>query len=205
MSDTDSIDTPRTTEQIARRAIALHCTIAAAHGVSKADISEWLQEEGLWEELTPRELRFMIQEENPDREVWWMTWFAEAQVALLWAIQKIDVLPPLMAKCNTGPVVDAMPGLFESTIPFIESSSLRDPAELQSEEEELYDIRCELEKTLRNGKASPQGFDKDVAFFRHYGLSWVVGYCGQAWDEITPDTYNSFNPDASTRQCFRIM
>jgi hypothetical protein len=102
MSDTDSIDTPRTAEQIARRAIALHCTIAAAHGVSRADISEWLQEEGLWEEL--------------------------------------------------------------------------------------YDIRCELEKVLRNGKTSPQGFDKDVAFFRHYGLSWVVGYCGQAWDEITPDT-----------------
>ena len=64
----------------------------------------------------------------------------------------------------------------------------RDPAQLQSEEKEFYNIRCELEKTLRNGKASPQGFDKDVAFFRQYDLSWSKGYCNQAWDEITPET-----------------
>jgi hypothetical protein len=188
MNETDNNDTPRSPDQIARRAIALHCAIAAARGVSKLDISEWLQKEGLWEELTPRELRFMKQEENPGKEVSQMTWFVEAQVALLWAIQKINALPPVTDKCDTKPVVDAMPGLFQPTKAFIESSSLRDPTELRREEEELYDVRCELAKILRNGKPPPGSPDEHVAFFRHYGLSWVVGYCGQAWDEITPDT-----------------
>jgi len=117
-----------------------------------------------------------------------MTWFVEAQVALLWAIGKLDCLPPLTEKCDTGPVVDAMPGLFEPTEPFIESALLRSPEELEREEVQLYDIRCQLEKDARTGIASPEGYNKYVAYYRHYGLSWVVGYCGQAWDDITPDT-----------------
>ncbi len=188
MIDNDNIDTPRTSEEIARRAIALHCIIAASHGVSKKDIIKWLQEERLWNELTPREVRFMTHDDNPDKEVSWMTWFVEAQVTLLWAIGKLNSLPSLTVKCDTALVVGAIPGLFESTTPFIESATLRSAVELDREEEELYDIRCQIEQAIKIGKAVSGGYDKDVAFFRHYGLSWVVGYCGQAWDEVTPDT-----------------
>ena len=49
MDDRDNLDTPRTAREIARRAIALHCTIAAAHGVSKEDLIEWLKDERLWD------------------------------------------------------------------------------------------------------------------------------------------------------------
>ncbi len=188
MSDNENNDTPRTGNEISRRVIVLHCIIAAAHGVPKENITEWLQEEGLWDELTPREIKFMTQDENPDKEISWMTWLVEAQVALLWAIGKLDHLPPLSMKCDTGPVVEAMPGLFESTKPFIESAVLRGVEVLKLEEEKLYDIRCDLAQAIKKGKKAPGGCDKDVAFFRHYGLSWVVGYCNQAWDEITPDT-----------------
>jgi hypothetical protein len=188
MSDNESMDTPRTSEEVARRAIVLQCTIAAAHGVSREDISEWLRKENLWGHLTPRELHFMTNESHPKEEIFRMTWFVEAQVSLLWAIRKLDRLPPLTAKCDTGPVVGAMPGLFESTVPFIESAGLRDTAELRREEEQLYSIRCDIDQARRLGKPPPNGYDFHVSFFRHYGLLWVVGYCGQEWDEITPDT-----------------
>lgn len=188
MNNTNNVDTPRTGEEIACRAIALHCVIAAAHGVSRDDITEWLREEELWDILTPREIRFMTTTNVSHKEISWMTWLVEAQVALLWAIEKFDRLPPLTAKCDTGTVIKVMPGLFTPTSPFIESASLRGLDELQREEEQLYDIRCEIAQAVRRGEPIPQDYDKDVAFFRHYGLSWIVGYCGQKWDEVTPDT-----------------
>lgn len=186
-NDTD-LDKPRTAQEIARRVIVLHCVIAAAHGVAKDDITEWLKEEQLWNELTPRELAFMTRDEHPRQEVIWMTWFVEAQVALLWSIEKLNELPPPTKKCDTGLVVAAMPDLFETTAPFIESAVLRSAAEIEREEETIYDIHCRVNQAIRKGEEIPEGYDKDVVFFRHYGLSWVMAYCGQSWDEVTPDT-----------------
>lgn len=188
MDELDSPDTPRTAKEIARRAIALHCVIAAAHGVSKDDIREWLEEEDLWNDLTPRELRFFAEEENTRDEIIWMTWMVEAQVALLWAIGKLNSLPPVTDKCDTGPVVAAMPGLFDPTAPFIESAVLRNRDEIENAEGRIYDIHVDVVQANRKGELIPEGYDESVVFFRHYGLCWVSGYCGQDWDDVTPDT-----------------
>jgi hypothetical protein len=92
IDDDGNLDTPRTAQEIARRAIALHCTIAAAHGVSKGNLVDWLKDERLWNELTPRELTFFKQDRNPKREIIWMTWLVEAQAAVLWSIGKLNAL-----------------------------------------------------------------------------------------------------------------
>jgi hypothetical protein len=184
----DDLDTPRTAHEIARRAIVLHCAIAAAHGVSKDDLTEWLQEERLWNEVTPRELTFFTQDRNPRKEVIRMTWLVEAQVALLWSVGKLVALPQPTGKCDTGLVIAAIPGLFESTSHFIESAVLRGREEIEQEEANIYDIHCRVDQATRKGEEIPDGYDKAVVFFRHYGLCWVRGYCGQSWDEVTPDT-----------------
>jgi hypothetical protein len=188
VGDDGSLDTPRTADEIARRAIALHCTIAAAHDVSKDDLTEWLKEERLWNELTPKELTFFRKDRNPRKEVIWMTWMVEAQVALLWSIKKLDALPEPTGKCETGIVIAALPGLFESTSPFIESAVLRSRPKIKREEARIYDVHCRVDQATRKGEEIPDGYDKDVVFFRHYGLCWVRGYCGQSWDQVTPDT-----------------
>ncbi len=187
MIDDTNFDKPRTAHKIARRAIALHCAIAAAHGVSKQDINEWLLEEQLWNELTPHELIFMAQDEHPANEVMRMTWLVEAQVVLLWSIRRLNELPPPTGQCDTGLVVAAMPALFETTSPFIETAVLRSTKEIERAEETIYDIRCRVGQAICEGGEIPNGYDKDVLFFRHYSLSWVTGYCGQSWDKVTPD------------------
>jgi len=165
-----------------------HCTIAAAHGVSRGELTEWLKEEALWNELTPRELAFFAREKNPEEEVIWMSWMVEAQVALLWSIQKLKALPSPTEKCDTGLVIAAIPSLFESTSHFIKSAVLRSSKEIEREEAEIYDVHCRVDQGKQKGRETPEGDDKDVVFFRHYGLCWVSGYCGQSWDEVTPDT-----------------
>jgi hypothetical protein len=186
--DDDNLDRFRTAQEIARRSLALHCIIAAAHGVWQKEINEWLKQENLWNELTPRELAFMTQDERSRKEIIWMTWLVEAQVALLWSIMKLDKLPLLIEKCDTGTVIAAMPDLFETTSPFIGSAVLRSAEEIEREEQIVYDIHCRVDRAVRKGEKISGGYDKDVVFFRHYGLSWVIGYCGQSWDEVTPDT-----------------
>lgn len=188
MDDDTTPDVPRTAEEIARRAIALHCTVAAAHGVCKDDLKYWLKQERLWKELTPRELRFFANDPNSKEEIIWMTWMVEALVPLLWSIGKLNELPKPNRKYDTGLVISAIPGLFESTSHFIESAILRSREEIKREEEYLYDIHCQVDQTARKDNKAPDGFDGSVVFFRHYGLCWVRGYCGQSWDEVTPDT-----------------
>ena len=187
MDDDANLDTPRAAEEIARRTIALHCTIAAAHEVSRDDLTDWLKEEGLWNELTPRESTFFAQDRHSRKEVIWMTWMVEAEFALLWSIGKLDSLPPPTAKCDTGLVMASMPALFESTSPFIESAVLHSREEIEQEEANIYDIHCRVGQAMRQGKETAEGYDKDVVFFRHYGLYWVRGSCGQSWDQVTPD------------------
>ncbi len=187
MNDPTNIDTPRTALEIARRVIVLHCVIAAAHGVSKQDMQEWLLEEHLWAELTPWELQFMTQSEPSEKAVIRMTWFVEAQAVLLWSIGKLDDLPPPTQKCDTGLVIAAMPDLFEPTAPFIDSALLRPAEAIEREELISYDIRGHIHQAIRKGQAIPEGYDMDAVFFRHYGFNWVLGYCGQSWDEVTPD------------------
>lgn len=184
-----NLDKPRTAIEIARRVIVLHCVIAAAHGVSKQDITEWLNEERLWDELTPHELKFMKQEKlfnQQDR--WRLTWFAESQLVLLWSIGKLNEIPSPTKKCDTKIVVDAMPGLFEETLPFINSAIRRSDEDIENAEENIYDIHCRVGQAIRKGEETPEGYDSDVVYFRHYGLAWVTGYLNQSWDQVTPDT-----------------
>jgi len=181
-------DQPRSAFEIARRALVLHCVIAASHGVSKDDISQWLKTEGLYDELSPWERKFIEAAENTKRDIIQATWRVEAQVALLWSIKKIDLLDNLGEQCNTRPLVDAMPDLFSSTGAFIESASLRDQEEIEEEYERIYDIHWKVRNAERTGVSTEIKYNSGVVQERHYAMNWITGYCGQAWDEITTDT-----------------
>ena len=138
---------PRTSDEVARRSLVLYSAIAATHGVSKNDLAQWLKGENLWEELTPRELRFLTQAEPPERERIWMTWFAEAEYTLLWSIGKIESLPLPTSKCDTDLIIGAIP-LWQSTASFIHSAVLKE-VEVRQETERIYNIRAAKNILLR--------------------------------------------------------
>ena len=184
--DFEDHDTPRSSVEIAKRAIALHCVIAASHEVSRTDISEWLKSENLYDELSPWERKFMEVEENSLRDIIQATWRVEGQVALLWSIQKIEQMDALTGQCNTTPLVDAMPDLFSSTSAFVEAAVLKSKEEIHEEYERIYDIHWKVRNAKNKG--IPIEYNSGVVQERHYAMNWITGYCGQAWDEITTDT-----------------
>jgi hypothetical protein len=186
--DFENPDVPRTAPEIARRALALHCVIAASHEVSKGDISKWLKDENLYEELSPWERGFMESPQNTERDIIQATWRVEGQVALLWAIKKIDRMDDPTGQCNTRPLVDAIPDLFTSTSAFTDSADLRGEDEISDAYEEIYEIHWRLRDSKRKGAPLATHYDSGVVQERHYALNWITGYCGQEWDEITTDT-----------------
>jgi len=179
-------DILRTSSQVARRSLALYAAVAAAHGVPRNELIAWLNKEGLTAELSPRELIFLTEPNAVEKERIWMTWFAEAEYVLLWSSGKVQGLPPPTSKCDTDQIIAAVP-LWASTDSFISSAELREK-QVKTEAEKIYDMNVEVRKARRQGEPIPNGYDKDVVFFRHYAFNWITGYCGQTWDEITPDT-----------------
>lgn len=187
MTNDKTEDCPRTAEEVATRIIALQCVIAAAHGVPKSDVIEWLNKEELTAELTPKEKAYLFADDSTATETARMTWFAEAEMLLLWAVQLVDTLEEPGKLCDTGKIIEVMPGLFESTKAFIGSATLRSEDEIEKLYEKTYDIHCEIGKAKRDGHLDNMMWNKDVVFFRHYALNWLTGYCCQEWDEVTPD------------------
>ena len=181
-------DTPRTALEIAHRAIINHCVIARGHGVSKDDLCEWLEDEKLWDFASPKEQKLLRAAKPSKKDLTAAAWRTEAQVALLWAISKIDDLGSLSHLCATGPLVQAMPELFSSTAPFIKKAKLRNQSVIQAEYDKVYEAHEETRDAVKRGVAIPNAVDRWVIQERHYAFNWITGYCGQGWDEISTDT-----------------
>ena len=186
--DFEDHDVPRTANEIARRALVLHCMIAASHGVPRDDLTRWLEDEGLWESATLREKQFLSNSAPTEKEIINATWRVEAQVALLWAIGKISSLGSLSEQCDTGPIVDAIPELFSSTKDFIDSATVRDSVVITDEYVVVYNSHWKARDAVRRELPIPEGIDLGIVQERHYGFNWLTGYCGLDWDDITTDT-----------------
>jgi hypothetical protein len=185
--DTDPEDIPRTAERIARRALVLSAVITAAYGSPAEQIRDWLVVEGLRDEITPDELKFLDDPSNKQSRINF-TWRVEALQILLWCIQKIDSLPPLSGQCNTEPLKKATVFPPAPTAEFITSATLRDLEEIYDENERVYQAHWKVRDAEINDREDPKGLEPGVVVERHYAVNWVLGYMGQSWDHITTDT-----------------
>jgi len=186
--DLEDHDIPRTSEEIARRALALHCVIAASHDVDRSELQNWLEAEHLWDAVSPIERRFLTNTSPTQREVFNASWRVEAQVVLLWSVSKISDLGSLAEQCNTTPLVDAIPELGTSTANFIELAELRSSELIGDEYEKVYDAHWKARDAVRRNSPIPDQVDIGIVQERHYAFNWLTGYCGQEWDQITTDT-----------------
>jgi hypothetical protein len=178
----------RSAEEIAKRVLVLQCVIAAAHGVSRDDLLEWLMEEDLMASVSKVESAFLHDSNPTEKARNRMQWMAEAQFTLMWAIGMISTLPEPKSRCDTAAIHKVIPGLFKSTKPFIADAVKREDEEIEDVEYRTYDIHVDVRQAIRHSKPPPHGYDKDVVFFRHYALAWLTDLDFESWDEVTPDT-----------------
>jgi len=196
-------DTPRTAEEIARRALALSACIAVAGGDERETNVAWLKREGLYGALSPKEAAFLENAECPERERSNMTWRLECLPVLLWAIRKLPELPGLTDKIDPAPMRAVMVWPPAPTREFIASASLRPEEEIRNAYEVVYESHWKVRDARLGGSPTPVGslprrsqpaaesdppLNGEVIQERHHAFNWVTGYMGQDWDDITTDT-----------------
>lgn len=197
-------DQIRAAAEVARRCVILHGVLAAGHNESRDAIVAWLRREGLWDEVSPKESDFLLSDSSTNQQRVRATWRAEALFPLLWSLGHIPDLPSPEQICDVPLMQSVMPPLLGSVSTFISSAKLRSESEIQDANEKIYQIHWRVRDAWlqnvpqREGQLprmptaprepAPEVYNTGVVEERHYALNWLIGYCGQDWDDITTDT-----------------
>ncbi len=203
-SQEEYVEKIRSADEVARRCVVLHGVLAAGHNVSRGEIAQWLRREQLWDFVSPAERSFLLSEAPAQEQRNGATWRAEALFPLLWSLGLIPELPSPQQICDVQIIQRVLPPLFEPVAEFISSARLRSGSEIHAANEKIYQIHWRIRNArLRGQPTSPgqlprmphedcdppaESYDAGVVMERHHALNWLIGYCGQDWDDITTDT-----------------
>ena len=200
----EQVDEIRAAADVARRCIVLYAVLAAGHGEPREELVAWLRREGVWEAVSPEESAFLSADSPTRQQSINATWRSEALFPLVWALGLIAELPAPMQLCDVQGIRSVLPPLLDSVGEFISSSRLRGDTEIHAANEGIYQIHWRVrDAQFRNEPTAPgklprmpvpdceppvESYDAGVVRERHYALNWLIGYCGQDWDDITTDT-----------------
>ena len=173
----------RTAAEVAIRTVILHSVVAAGSGIDRERITEWLQDQNLWEQVSPRE-RSTLQSPRRFREDRSEAqWLQETQWTLLWTIQKVKSLGLPTKTCDSVKLVDEiMPVLGGDDIDrFITNAEFRPAAEIDAENGRITRLYYYAQKA-----ADKNEFPEDLIFGvlnnRYYALRWLTG--DEPWDDV---------------------
>lgn len=170
--------------EIARRAICTLLTAGKGGGVPQQTIDQLIELHGVAEFFTERERNF-IGSPPLDREMLEFSWRSEASWTLLWALGFIDELGLPYDQIEPSHAVAIIE---EYRLDGLAANPLRKSVDQILDEADLI-FRCHWYTRDQELKGeSPEPLDAGVAYERHYALNWLIGYQGQAWDDVSTDT-----------------
>lgn len=187
----EETDVVRHREEIARRALALGAAVAISFEAEREPILSWLAESGIGTNLTERERKFIFAEKPTQEEIVAFSWRSEGLTVLLWAIGKLPELPPPNEQCSTGALVDALaPYNDQSADEFLQLPHALSDETLLATALEIQDLHALARARVRDPRRNDNGPDVDIEIIqeRHHAINWVIGYCGQEWEDVTTDT-----------------
>jgi len=200
----EDVDQIRSPHDVARRCVILYAVLAAGHREPRDQLVAWLRREELWDWVSPKESEFLLAVSPTKKEHIQASWRAEALFPLLWSLGLIEELPSPQRICDVQLMQRVLPPLLGSVSQFVSSARLRSDADIRAANEEIYQIHWRVRDfQLRHEPTAPgklprmphpafdppaDSYNPGVVEERHYALNWLIGYCGQDWDDITTDT-----------------
>jgi len=185
--DDEPEDEFRSAAAVARRCLVLCSVVAASHDEDRTKILSWLKSEGLWDDTSPKERSFLQSKKPTNKQLINASWRVEALYLLLWALRLIPSLDVGKTPYEQFRLTELLP-FMGPTSEFINNSELRREDEIYELNEKIYEAHWAVRDARINSKSSPKDIDPDVIMERHYGINWLMGYCGQSWDNVTTDT-----------------
>jgi hypothetical protein len=203
-SQDEYVEQIRSAEEVARRCLVLYAVVAAGHGEPRDELVQWLRREGVWHVVSPKESEFLLSVSPTQKQGINATWRAEALLPLLWSLGLIAELPSPQQLCEVQLMRRVLPSLRDSVGEFVSRARLRSDEEILAANEEIYQIHWRVRDFQLRHQPTPPGklprmaqedidppaesYNPGVVRERHYGLNWLIGYCGRDWDDITTDT-----------------
>ena len=185
--DDEPEDEFRSAAAVARRCLVLCSVVAASHDEDRTKILSWLKSEGLWDDTSPKERSFLQSKKPTNKQLINASWRVEALYLLLWALRLIPSLDVGKTPYEQFRLTELLP-FMGPTSEFINNSELRREDEIYELNEKIYEAHWAVRDARINSKSSPKDIDPGVIMERHYGINWLMGYCGQSWDNVTTDT-----------------
>ncbi len=177
----------RTPPEVARRCLVLCSLVAVSHDEDRINVISWLKREGIWKDVSPEERYFFQLKKPTKKQIINASWRVEALQMLLWALQLVSSIEVGKSRADFSALKELLPFL-TSTFEFINNSELRPDNEIVEMQDRIYQAHWSVRDAEVNGKSVSQDIDPGIVVERHYALNWLMGYLGQAWDDVTTDT-----------------
>jgi hypothetical protein len=166
----------------------LYCVIGKAFDWHDKYYRQFLEENNLWDHLSPEEISFMSAHLPEMKTALNLTWRVEALFLLMWAVQLFDSLPLPLEQTNTEEITSRLPSLGQSPWPFIHELELRPKSEILDASDLIYRLHWAIVQANLDGKPPPANLDPDVIYEWHYAVNWLTNYGNSDWDDVSTDT-----------------
>lgn len=176
----------RSVEVVAGRAAALMVVAAKATGMPDARVQALVHDYGLDASLSPKERAFLANPAPTQDERVQFSWRVEAAYPLFWALGYIDDLGRPDATVDPGELVALLKAHPGSR--WVDDARLRPLEAVMDEADLIYRYHWAERQAGLDGDEVPAGLEPGVVIERHRALNWLIGYQGQAWDDVSTDT-----------------
>jgi hypothetical protein len=184
--ETEATSLRRSDKEVAERMIALAIVAVKGETGDHALGLSLIEQFGASGFLSPDEARFMADPAASEFDRIQLSWRYEGVWILMWALGLIDDPGPASDIADVPRLADILRDL--GTEGIMAKAKLRPQAELLDAADLIYRQHWAVRQAELDGEPPPPGLDPGVVLERHYTLNWLIGYMGQAWDDISTDT-----------------
>ena len=182
-------DKIRSAQEVARRSLALFAVVGVACGADRRQVLHWLQDNELWQDLSPHEMGFLDAIPPSRKAIINAAWQSECLIVFLWALRVVNNVPAANQQCDTSTFQKVLPPYASVTVrEYVETAVLRPDSDLLDFADECLRLHWEARDAKINRHLPRAPVDIEIIQERHRAINWVIGYDGAPWDEVTTDT-----------------
>lgn len=178
----------RSLEEVAWRAMALCIVAVKGEGLEQERVLEIIEQDKLESAFTPKERKFIFDDNPSERDRVQFSWQYECLWVLLWALSYIEELNRPDQICDVPRAVQ-ITSVDRRPKEFIRDAKLRSANEILDATDLIYRYDWACVDARVNGRIIPKWLECGVVLERHRALNWLVGYADNAeWDDVSTDT-----------------
>lgn len=162
----------RSAQDVAKRILILaYLNCVASDQSLRQQVMVFLIHEKLWDSASEEEKALFHKSRFTEEDLTVIFWRSEAIWALLWVINKVDMLDLPETEVDPYKIFQELPEFFESTEAFIQTAILRSVSEIFDH----YDFIFRLNWALRQEQTSTSHvLDPGIVHERYVAVNWVV-------------------------------